>query len=111
MVDAKAINASAAYTDALKRATDMGAGSDVTGMEGIDGSAKPSFSEMLESATTGAIEATKGGEDAGIRAAAQDIDMVDVVTAITNAEITLQTVIAVRDKVIESYEKIIQMPI
>ena len=37
--------------------------------------------------------------------------MVDVVTAVAEAEATLQTVVAVRDKVIAAYNDIIKMPI
>ncbi len=32
-------------------------------------------------------------------------------TAVTNAEVTLQTVIAVRDKVVAAYQEIARMPI
>lgn len=38
-------------------------------------------------------------------------DLIDVVTAVSNAEITLQTVVTVRDKVLESYQEILRMPI
>ncbi len=110
MVDASAINASVAYGDALKRVKDLGGGGEGAGFDGIDGK-QSDFAAMLEDVAKGAIDAAKSGEEAGIRAAAEDIDMVNVVTAVTNAEITLQTVIAIRDKVMESYEKIIQMPI
>jgi flagellar hook-basal body complex protein FliE len=106
MVDAKAINASMAYADALNRAKDIG-GADVGGVK--DG--QQDFSSMLEDVAKSAIEGAKSGDEAGIRSAAGQIDMVDVVTAVTNAEITLQTVVAIRDKVVESYEKILQMPI
>jgi flagellar hook-basal body complex protein FliE len=34
-----------------------------------------------------------------------------VVAAVTNAEVTLQTVLAVRDRVIQAYQDIIRMPI
>jgi flagellar hook-basal body complex protein FliE len=38
-------------------------------------------------------------------------DPLDVVTAITSAEVTLQTVVAVRDKMIQAYQEILRMPI
>ena len=37
-------------------------------------------------------------------------DLSSVVTAVAEAELTLQTVVAVRDKVIESYKQILRMP-
>ena len=38
-------------------------------------------------------------------------DMQDVVMAVSNAETALQTVVAVRDKVVTAYQEILQMPI
>jgi flagellar hook-basal body complex protein FliE len=35
----------------------------------------------------------------------------DVVTAVSNAEMTLQTVVAVRDRVLNAYQEIMRMPI
>jgi flagellar hook-basal body complex protein FliE len=35
----------------------------------------------------------------------------DVVTAVTNAEVALDTVVAVRDRVISAYQEIMRMPI
>ena len=37
--------------------------------------------------------------------------MVNVVNAVNQAELTLDTVVAVRDKVITAYQSIMQMPI
>lgn len=38
-------------------------------------------------------------------------DLTDVVTAVGKAELTLQTVVAVRDKVIQAYQEVLRMPI
>ena len=38
-------------------------------------------------------------------------DLREVVTAVTNAEVTLQTAIAIRDRVIRAYQDITSMPI
>ncbi len=35
----------------------------------------------------------------------------DVVQAVSNAELTLQTVVAVRDRVVNAYQEIMRMPI
>ena len=45
------------------------------------------------------------------QAAIGKADLTDVVTAVTNAEMTLQTVTAVRDKVVSAYQEILRMPI
>ncbi|NBX04163.1 MAG: flagellar hook-basal body complex protein FliE, partial [Alphaproteobacteria bacterium] len=39
------------------------------------------------------------------------VDLTDLVTAVSSAELTLNTVVAVRDKVINAYQEIIRMPI
>ncbi|WP_366144027.1 flagellar hook-basal body complex protein FliE [Devosia sp.] len=38
-------------------------------------------------------------------------DMVDVVTAISQTEIAMDTMVTVRDRVISAYEEIMRMPI
>ena len=38
-------------------------------------------------------------------------ELIDVVTAISSAEASLETVIAVRDQVIAAYQEILRMPI
>ena len=37
--------------------------------------------------------------------------LIDVVTAVTSAEASLETVMAVRDQVIQAYQEIMRMPI
>jgi flagellar hook-basal body complex protein FliE len=43
--------------------------------------------------------------------AAGKAELVDVVTAVANAETTLETVISLRDRVITAYQEIMRMPI
>ena len=45
------------------------------------------------------------------RAVAGQAEMVDVVTAVSNAEMVLETVTTVRDRVISAYQEIMRMPI
>jgi flagellar hook-basal body complex protein FliE len=40
-----------------------------------------------------------------------DAELVDIVSAVANAEITLDTVVTIRDRVIHAYQEIIRMPI
>ncbi len=70
-----------------------------------------SFGAVLEQAARGAIGSLKTGEQMSAKAAIGKADMNDVVTAVTNAEMTLQTVTAVRDKVVNAYQEILRMPI
>jgi flagellar hook-basal body complex protein FliE len=46
-----------------------------------------------------------------IKQVAGQADIVDVVNAVNAAELSLDTVVAVRDKVIQAYQSIMQMPI
>ncbi|MGE0408575.1 MAG: flagellar hook-basal body complex protein FliE [Amphiplicatus sp.] len=73
--------------------------------------AKPDFQAMLGAAlseTTGALQA---GEAAAREAASGKAGLVDVVTAISAAEVALETAISVRNRVIEAYQDIMRMPI
>jgi flagellar hook-basal body complex protein FliE len=61
-----------------------------------------------------AQKAVKVGETAEMQtaaAAAGKADLNTVVMAVAEAELTLNTVVAVRDKVLEAYREIIKMPI
>ncbi len=66
---------------------------------------------MVEQFTTDAMETGRTGEQTSLLAAAKKAELVDVVTAVSDAEVTLQTVMALRDRVIQAYQEIIKMPI
>jgi flagellar hook-basal body complex protein FliE len=69
------------------------------------------FGDLLKNAMEGAIDSQKQGEAASMAAVAGKADINSVVMAVTNAQMTLQTVVAVRDKVVQAYQQILQMPI
>ena len=69
------------------------------------------FAEMVSSAGQTAVANLQAGEKATMQAAAGKADLTDVVTAVTQAEVTLQTVMSIRDTLVESYKSIMQMPI
>lgn len=69
------------------------------------------FGELLKQATESSLTASREGEAMSAKAAAGNANMADVVTAVANAEVALQTVVAVRDRVVEAYQQIIRMPI
>jgi flagellar hook-basal body complex protein FliE len=101
--------AAGAYANAAKAL-----GGSATGMpSGIQPGAGSSsgFSQALESAGQQAIDSLKAGDQATLQAVTGKAQLADVVTAVTNAEVTLQTVVAVRDKVIQAYQEILRMPI
>jgi flagellar hook-basal body complex protein FliE len=82
------------------------------GGSGAAGAAQgSSFGDFLSGAMKDAIGTMKQGEQAAAQQAAGKGDMVSVVNAVNQAELTLDTVVAVRDKVIQAYQSIMQMPI
>jgi flagellar hook-basal body complex protein FliE len=73
--------------------------------------AASSFSDFLSGAMQNAVGTMKSGEQMAANQVAGKADIVDVVNAVNSAELTLDTVVAVRDKVIAAYQSIMQMPI
>jgi flagellar hook-basal body complex protein FliE len=69
------------------------------------------FADMLRQASADAVGSMKAGETATLQAATGKADLSEVVTAVSNAEATLQTVAALRDRVISAYQEILRMPI
>lgn len=72
---------------------------------------RPDFSGLVQQATASAVETIAGGEQAATAVAQGGASLVDVVTAVSAAEVTLETAIAVRNRVIEAYQEIMRMPI
>src|SRR3546814_838357 len=95
------LGAAGAYANALKTGASPG-------MEARGGG---SFSELLREVGQNAVQELRGAEQLSAKAAAKEADLLEVVTAVNNAEVTLQTVVAVRDRVIQAYQDIIRMPI
>ena len=82
------------------------------GAEGMDAPVKgPSFAELLKSGAQDSVDTMRAGESASARAVTGEADLQEVVGAITQAELTLETVVAVRDRLISAYQEIMRMPI
>jgi flagellar hook-basal body complex protein FliE len=69
------------------------------------------FAGMLQQFVGGTADAARKSESSMINATAGKADLVDVVTAVAESEAALETLVAVRDKVISAYEEIMRMPI
>lgn len=96
------LSAAGAYANASKVGTSPG-------MEARGGGG--SFAEMIKDAGRSAVQELRGAEQLSAKAAAKEADLLQVVNAVSNAEVSLQTVVAVRDRVIQAYQDIIRMPI
>ena len=68
------------------------------------------FASLVRDAIDEAIKIGERSEKLSVDAVTDKADINQVVTAVAEAEVTLQTVVAVRDKVIEAYKDIIRMP-
>jgi flagellar hook-basal body complex protein FliE len=99
-------NALAAYGNAAKALTgvDQGGG-DATAEAG------QSFGDLLKKAATDSVKTGADSEKQSLLATAGKANVTDVVTAVSAAEVTLQAVTAVRDKVVSAYQEILRMPI
>jgi flagellar hook-basal body complex protein FliE len=78
---------------------------------GAQGPQHGGFADMLKSAIGDAVSASKHAEHQMAAQVAGKTELVDVVTAISAAESSLETVMAVRDQVISAYQEILRMPI
>ena len=81
------------------------------GLEARDIPSRQDFAGALRDAVESAVETLETGESETLKAAAGKADINDVVVAMSEAEMTLQTVVAVRDRVIQAYQEILRMPI
>ncbi len=69
------------------------------------------FADLLKDVATDAVQAGRSADQLTVAAIDGEASVTEVVTALGNAEITLQTVMAVRDRVIQAYQEILRMPI
>jgi len=99
------------FTDAVKAYEKVARHDAIPGPGAAQVKGGADFSDALLEATEGAIGALHEGERQSLKAAAGTADLNDVVMAVGKAEMTLRTVVAVRDRMIQAYQEIIRMPI
>jgi len=101
MAGIDAVDAAAAYGKAMTKAS---------GTNAVE-STGSGFQNALSDIVEGTAGAARGAEEASAQAVMGNANVIDVVTAMSNAELTVQTVVAVRDKVIQAYNDVIRMPL
>ena len=69
------------------------------------------FGDILKSAMSDAMKASKNAETQMANQVQGKAQLIDVVTAVSDAEQSLSTVMAIRDQVISAYQEIMRMPI
>ena len=69
------------------------------------------FSAMIGKALEATADAGKKADAQTASVATGRSDIVDVVTAVAESEAAIETLVAVRDRVIAAYEEIMRMPV
>ncbi len=69
------------------------------------------FKSALENFIGGTKDTLRAAEAQSMKGLSGTTDLTDIVAAIGKAELTLQAVVAVRDKVISGYQEIMRMPV
>jgi flagellar hook-basal body complex protein FliE len=98
--------AAAAYQSVAKMGTGAASTAAATQSQPAGG-----FGDFLTDALKDSIHTMKQGEKMASLQVAGKANIVDVVNAVNQAELTLDTVVAVRDKVVAAYQSILNMPI
>jgi flagellar hook-basal body complex protein FliE len=101
--------ATAAYGSAAKliseRSGGLGVPSANTQPSGAD------FSQLLAQQLTSTTEVGRVSDQASMAMVNGQANVVDVVTALSQTEMAMETMVTVRDRVISAYEEIMRMPI
>ena len=71
----------------------------------------PSFGALLKDAIGSVLEAGKKSDAQTVAMASGKANVMDVVTAVAETDVAVSTLVSVRDRVIQSYEDIMKMPI
>ena len=104
LVAAKAYAAAQAQASSLAQAA---------GAVGSTGKAPDphAFSEILKNSMTDTVQSSRAAEQAMSKQVQGKADLIDTVTAISSAEANLNTVLAIRDQVINAYQDVLKTPI
>jgi flagellar hook-basal body complex protein FliE len=104
--------AAGAYQDALRVAQNIvEKANSSAGMDDTKETQGSSFMSYLGNALQSSEKLGYKSEHLATKALSGKADLTDVVTAVSDAETALDTVTAIRDRVISAYQDIIKMPI
>lgn len=70
-----------------------------------------SFGSLLKDQLGNMMQAGRASDAQALSMASGKANVVDVVTAVAETEVAVETLVSVRDKVIQAYEEIMRMPI
>ena len=99
------------YISAVKAYGDAASGKPLgVKPQGQDDIKQGEFADLVKSAIDEAVKIGERSEQLTIQGINERADVSQVVTAVAEAELTLQTVVTVRVKVLDAYKEIIRMP-
>lgn len=93
----------AAYASTMK----IGSGADTAAKDADKGG----FGAMLKQVAVDSINTLRHSETMSARAVTGDASLPDVVQAVNAADLTINTIVAIRDRMINAYTEIMRMPI
>ena len=96
----RAADAASAYGKVDAAATDVSATSSGGG-----------FGDMISRALQGVVDTGENADTKSMQAIAGGGNITDVVTAVSKAELALQSTTAIRDRVVQAYQDIMRMAI
>ena len=97
-----------AYSNASKLIGDSAKSSPGAAGKGAQGT---DFGKILSDQLQGVMDAGKKSDQMSLDMVNGKANVVDVVTAISQTQLAMESMVAVRDKVISAYEEIMRMPI
>ena len=100
-----------AYADATRNVTQRSSEIQQEAPPNLPGPRPAPFTDMVRASVEEAVDTHRVAETQSMLAVAGQADLAEVVTAVADAELTLQTVVSIRDRVVQAYQDIIRMPI
>ena len=80
------------------------------GLEARDTPPSGEFADLIKGVLEKSVDTGQNSERLSMDAVNNRADLTQVVTAVAEAQLTLETVMAVRDKVMDAYKEILRMP-
>lgn len=96
---------------AAKAYGNVGASATISSSNGPQVAGGADFAALLASQVSNTVESTKAAESQASLAMTGRGELIDVVTAMSAAEVQLETMMAFRDQAINAYQEITRMPI
>ena len=75
------------------------------------GGGQAGFGDVLAKALDGVVSAGHEADAQSMKAIAGGGNLTEVATAVSHAELALQTAVSIRDRVVQAYQDVMRMPI